>query len=234
MTLSSDPRVSETLTRKHGRCGAPPTVRTEVRLSHLIMFDFDGVIADSLKSIHDATIRALREHGLTDLASDDFVVRLVESNWFEGLRKAGVPGEVAHLIDELTAVSVAAGEVAPYEGIGEVIDALAERHHVVIVTSNRSDIVADFLSQWDITGIDEVLGGDKGESKVPKLKAVLSRYPHDRAWFIGDTVGDIVEGMAAGVATVAVTWGWHSERQLLESSPERVAHSPLDLLRLLL
>ena len=198
------------------------------------MFDFDGVIADSLDVLHDATVKALREHGLGQLASDDLVPRLVESNWFEGLRKMGVPPEAARMMDDLVAVSVAAGEVKPYDGIREVIADLADRHCVVIVTSNRTDIVEEFLSQWDITGIDEVLGGDKGKSKVPKLRGAVSRHPHDKAWFIGDSVGDIAEGRAAGVATVAVTWGWHPERQLQESSPDRVAHAPQDLIGLLL
>jgi phosphoglycolate phosphatase-like HAD superfamily hydrolase len=80
------------------------------------MFDFDGVIADSLESVHLATIRALREHGLDELATDDFVVRLDDSNWFEGLRKAGVPAPVGRAIFDLVATSVAAGEVEPYEG----------------------------------------------------------------------------------------------------------------------
>jgi phosphoglycolate phosphatase len=197
------------------------------------MFDFDGVIADSLAAIHDATIEALREHGLDDLASDDFVVRLVESNWFEGLRKAGVPGQVAHLIDELTAARVAAGEVGAYEGVGEVVSALARRHPVLIVTSNRSDIVEDFLSQARITGVREILGGDKGKSKVPKLTAALAAYPHERAWFVGDTVGDVIEGRDAGVTTVAVTWGWHTEEQLLASAPDHLVHTPRELERLL-
>jgi phosphoglycolate phosphatase len=203
-------------------------------VSDLIMFDFDGVIADSLDVLHDATVKALREHGLGHLASDDLVPRLVESNWFEGLRKMGVPPEAARMMDDLVAASVAAGEVRPYDGIREVIADLADRHCVVIVTSNRSDIVEEFLSQWDITGIDEVLGGDKGQSKVPKLRGAVSRHPHDKAWFVGDSVGDIAEGRAAGVATVAVTWGWHPERQLQESSPDRVAHAPQDLIGLLL
>jgi phosphoglycolate phosphatase len=114
------------------------------------------------------------------------------------------------------------------------VASLAARHRLLIVTSNRSDIVEDFLSQWKISGIDEVLGGDKGESKVPKLTSALARYPHDEAWFVGDTVGDVVEGRTAGVATVAVAWGWHSEQQLAESFPDHVAYTPDDLLRLLL
>jgi phosphoglycolate phosphatase len=203
-------------------------------LSDLIMFDFDGVIADSLEAMHDVAVTTLREGGLEHLVSDDLVPRLVESNWFEGLRKLGVPQPVNRVMDDRIAAKVAAGEVAPYAGISEVIAALAQRHSVLIVTSNRSDIVADFLSQWDIAGVGEVLGGDKGKSKVPKLRAALERYAHDEAWFIGDSVGDIVEGRSAGVATIAVTWGWHSEERLLASSPDRVARVPGDLLRLLL
>lgn len=198
------------------------------------MFDFDGVIADSLEAMHDAAVTALLENGLDHLVSEDLVPRLVESNWFEGLRKLGVPPRVAREMDDLIAVSAAAGKISPYAGLPEVIASLAQVHCVLIITSNRSDIVADLLSQWGIVGIREVLGGDKGKSKVPKLRAALSRYPHDEAWFIGDSVGDIVEGREAAVSTVAVTWGWHSEEQLLGSSPDRVARAPRDLLRLLL
>jgi phosphoglycolate phosphatase len=205
-----------------------------VYVSDLIMFDFDGVIADSLEAMHAATVTALSENGLDHLVSEDLVPRLVESNWFEGLRKMGVPPRVGRVMDDLIAVSVAAGKVAPYAGLPEVIAALAQRHCVLIVTSNRSDIVADFLSQWRIAGIQEVLGGDKGKSKVPKLRGALGRYPHDEAWFIGDSVGDIVEGRSAGVSTIAVTWGWHPEEQLLESAPDRMVRAPEELLRLLL
>jgi phosphoglycolate phosphatase len=203
-------------------------------VSDLILLDFDGVIANSLEAIHEATVRALREHGRDDLISDDLVPRLVESNWFEGLRRMGVPPDVARVMDDLVAESVSAGEIAPYDGMPEVVARLGERHRVVIVTSNRSDIVADFLAQWRFTGIEEVLGGDKGKSKVPKLQGALREHPHDEAWFVGDSVGDIVEGRSAGVATVAATWGWHSEQRLLQASPCIVVHSPQELLRLLL
>lgn len=203
-------------------------------MSDLIMFDFDGVIADSLRSVHSATMRALREHGLDELATDDFVTRLDETNWFEGLREAGVPAAAGLAIFDLIAPSVAAGEVEPYEGVREVLAALAPRHRLLIVTSNRSDIVEDFLSHWSMSGIDEVLGGDKGESKVLKLTSSCARYPHDKAWFVGDTVGDVVEGRTAGVATVAAAWGWHSKQQLAQARPDHVAHTPADLLKLLL
>jgi phosphoglycolate phosphatase len=50
---------------------------------------------------------------------------------------------------------------------------------------------------------------------------------------VGDTVGDIVEARQAGVPSVAVTWGWHSEERLLAASPDVVAHDPQELVGIL-
>ena len=39
---------------------------------------------------------------------------------------------------------------------------------------------------------------------------------------IGDTTYDIVMGRAAGVSTLAVTWGYHAERALAAERPDRI------------
>jgi phosphoglycolate phosphatase len=202
------------------------------------MLDFDGVIADSLEPTVVAANAVLVEHGFAHLASREAMLRLVESNWFEGLRQAGVSQQAADDIDHRVARAVQAGQLAPYAAMPGVIARLAERHHVLIVTSNRSDIVEAFLAHWAITGVSEVLGGDKGQSKVPKIRAAVRRFAAADAalesWFVGDTVGDMVEGREAGVGTVAVTWGWHSAAQLVGAAPDLVAAAPADLLALLL
>jgi phosphoglycolate phosphatase len=212
-------------------------------MSKLVMLDFDGVIADSLDATCVATIAVLEEHGFAHLASREAVLRLVESNWFEGLRHEGVPQQTADDIDDRVARAVQAGQLAPYAAIPGVIARLAERHHVLIVTSNRSDIVEAFLAYWDITGVSEVLGGDKGQSKVPKIRAAVRRFVEavagqpgaaPESWFVGDTVGDMLEGRAAGVGTIAVGWGWHTAAQLAGSAPDHLAAAPADLLTLLL
>jgi phosphoglycolate phosphatase len=212
-------------------------------MSKLVMLDFDGVIADSLDATCVATIAVLEEHGFAHLASREAVLRLVESNWFEGLRQAGVPRQTADDIDDRVARAVQAALFAPYAAMPGVIARLAERHRLLIVTSNRSDIVEAFLAHWAITGVSEVLGGDKGQSKVPKIRAAVRRFavaPAARpdatleSWFVGDTVGDMIEGREAGVGTIAVGWGWHSAAQLRGAAPDRYAATPADLLTLLL
>ena len=199
------------------------------------MLDFDGVIANSLDVTTAATIEALKQHGFANLASQEMVPRLVESNWFEGLRKAGVPLRVSDDIDDIVAKAVSNGELEPFATIPDVIERLAECHQILIVTSNRSDIVEAFLTHWNISGVGEVLGGDKGKSKIRKIRAAVRPHSHaEGRWFVGDTVGDIIEGRQAGVGTIAAAWGWHSMERLMSASPDRIARAPRDLLALLL
>jgi phosphoglycolate phosphatase len=202
----------------------------------LVLFDFDGVIADSFGPTSAAMSRAMIAHGYPELAAPEVLLRLVESNWFEGLRAAGVPLAVSDDLDDIVARAAAAGEFQPYDDMPTVVTRVAALHDVVIVTSNRTDIVEAFFVRFGIEGVAEVLGGDKGHSKVDKIAAALRHYRADRSstWFVGDTAGDVVEGRAAGVATIAVTWGWHARERLEAVAPDRVVTTPDELLALLL
>jgi phosphoglycolate phosphatase len=236
-------------------------------MSKLVMLDFDGVIADSFEPTCVVTLAAFEEYGFARLATREAFLSLVEANWFEGLRDAGVPQEVADDIDDRVARVVHDGGLVPYAAMPGVIASLAEHHHVLIVTSNRSDIVEAFLAQWHIRGVREVLGCDKGQGKVPKISGAVRRFAEEAAsrpgavdsggpevagaarvdtahatradtapesWFVGDTVGDMLEGRAAGVGTIAVGWGWHTVAQLAGAAPDHLVGEPADLLTLLL
>jgi pyrophosphatase PpaX len=57
---------------------------------------------------------------------------------------------------------------------------------------------------------------------------------HTDAAFVGDAPFDVRAGKAAGVFTVAVSWGGlHSEERLVEAGADVVVHSPEDLLDVL-
>jgi len=60
----------------------------------------------------------------------------------------------------------------------------------------------------------------------------MERYGMDpyRTYYVGDTAGDVREGRAAGVRTVAVTWGWHSREKLAAAGPEFLVDNPVELL----
>lgn len=203
-------------------------------MNKLVMLDFDGVIADSLEATEIAVQEALKQHGIDHLDASVGVLELCKWNWFEGLERAGVPPAACHAIDEAVARMTAAGEYRPYEGIADAIAKLGRRHTVIVMTSNRGDIVQDFLRRWSIEGIESIHGSEHGASKVPKIRRAVALHNPDEAWFVGDTVGDMEEGREAGVRTIGVQWGWHDHAQMMAATPDFIADSPQHLLEILL
>jgi pyrophosphatase PpaX len=70
---------------------------------------------------------------------------------------------------------------------------------------------------------------------APVLKALelLASEPANAA-FVGDSPYDVAAGKAAGVFTVAVSWGKiHPEERLLEAGADFLVHSPRELLDVL-
>jgi phosphoglycolate phosphatase len=197
----------------------------------LVMFDFDGVIADSWCGQKGAFVDTLRSHGLHEFATSATFRDLLESNWFEALSEAGVPDHVVAEIEESFG-SRPSPELFP--GIAEVIERLAEAHTVIVITSSSTADVERILEDRQVRGVAEVIGGDVEPSKTRKIRAARRRYGESlEPWYVCDTVGDVTEAKAAGVGVIGAGWGWHGEERLLRAAPERVARHPSDLLDLL-
>jgi len=197
----------------------------------ILIFDFDGVIVDSLDVFCACLLDVCREHKLEQPATREQFLRLFDTNMYEGLRACGLPASgQARLLAELGArLSRDLSQCRPFPGIPEAFVCLARQCPLFIVTSNLSVVVRGWLDGHGITGIEDVLGADRGTGKIAKLQGILQRYPGATGYYVGDTRGDILEGRAAGVRTVAVTWGWHNEATLAAVRPDVVVRNPAEL-----
>lgn len=196
-----------------------------------IIFDFDGVVVDSLKVWGDAFISACNHHGYCRISTQEAFLDLFEGNFFEGAKKAGIVEDKIPLIRKKLAEEYLENKqkINLFEGVKKMLEDIAKKHKVYIVSSNFSEIVQHFLDVHGIGMIEEVLGGDMERSKVKKIRAIKDKLPDYELLYIGDTKGDMIEGKEAGVKTVAVTWGWHSEKRLKEGKPDYVIHTPKEL-----
>ena len=198
--------------------------------SKLIMFDFDGVIVDSLDHQCRAFVETVRAEGFADLATAEQFLEFTESNWFEALAAAGVPPTV---VSEVENAFGAAPSPELFPEMATVIERLAAAHRVIVITSSRTDVVERVLAKHSVRGVAEVVGGDQDESKTRKIDNARRRFGRAlAAWYVGDTVGDILEARRAGVGTVGVAWGWHGVERLRRANPDHMAHAPSDLLDL--
>ena len=199
----------------------------------LVMFDYDGVIVDSLDVFCTAFIDACAAVGVPGFTAPDDLLAVMEDNFYVGMRARGVDDErVAEVLRRLGEALIRARHwLKPFPLIPQVLEDLGETRAVVVVTSSPTEVVEGWLRSHGITGVAEVAGAETARSKVEKIHALMARFPgQDVYWYVGDTAGDIREAREAGVTPLGVSWGWHEPEMLIAAGAERIAASPAELL----
>jgi len=201
------------------------------RVAPLLMFDFDGVVADSLDVFHEHLAAACRTQGFGQIDERDAFLNLFDGNMVAGLRQLGMSAEMiaAVLADLGQRLASALRNCPPFPGIAEALRTLVQTVPVYIITSSLSSVVEDYLAHNGIAGVIEVLGADKEPSKVIKIQRLAAQFPDHQPVYIGDTLGDMREAHAAAAIAVGVAWGWHDTARILAGKPHEIIEKPLQL-----
>jgi phosphoglycolate phosphatase len=202
----------------------------------VFLFDYDGTIADTLVVYERAIGLALEALGLPPFATREALLRLFDDNMTVGLRRLGLAdAQIRELFERLTPpLAEAQDGVALFPGVAALLRTLAEHAHVAVVTSNVGAVVRPRRARDGLLDcVEDVVGSDVEPSKIRKIRSFQARVPAGTpVHYVGDTLGDMLEGRAAGAITVAVAWGWHSPERMRPARPDVVARSPRDILAL--
>jgi len=193
-----------------------------------VLFDLDGTLIDSIELILNSA-RYACEKLERECPS--------ESEWMAGI---GIPlftmfGRYARDRDDCAALIAAYREyqlanhdrlIRCYDDVVSTVSALKDRgHELAIVTSKSEALAMRGLAHVGLARfMDTVVGCDCSSRHKPDPEPVrialhrLACAPEE-AIFLGDSVHDIHAGNAAGVTTIAATWGAFKRPDLAEGSP---------------
>ena len=199
----------------------------------IIIFDYDGVIVDSLEIYAKLFVEACKKYGYQQINSKEKFLKLFERNIYDSMMIMGInEDKIKKILNHLEIISMRhQHRIVFFDGMKEVLSSLSNKHRIIIVTSNITSVVEDFVKKQNVI-YDEVIGADKELSKVKRIESIKLKYKSADYFYIGDTMGDIIEGKLAGVKTVAVSWGWHNTDKLKSVSPDYIVKSPSELIEL--
>jgi len=202
-----------------------------------IVFDLDGTLADSLPDIMAHLNAALGDHGLPPYNRDEI------SHWVgygaEQLVMRAVPREdlVASVLATFRARYRSRPVIATriYAGLREVLDALAPRYALAVLSNKPHELTVDvctaLLGRWPF----EVIAGqrpDRPRKPDPQaLRDVAAELGVDvtATVLVGDSEVDVQTARAAGAPSVAVSWGLRPLAVLTEAKPDYLVHTPAEL-----
>ncbi len=192
----------------------------------IFIFDYDGVIADSLDMCIDAFNVLKAKYGFSGELTKEAIAKLPHVTAEGAFGLLGVKAEDIHLytgeIRERLRNTAEKAEI--FEGIGDIFRLVkASGAYLAVNTSNDSGTVKRRLK---MSGLDElpdyIVGSDTPGTKSEKIKHIMEKFSGDaeETYMIGDSMGDITEGRKAGVHTIAVTYGWQPRAVLEDVNPE--------------
>lgn len=194
-----------------------------------LIFDFDGVVVDSLSLQIEAINEVAEKYGYRKIESEEEYRKrsLKELIDYLGMSWENVE-MISSDIDEHASHKY--DSVRMFPGVKESLKELSENFELIIVSSNSGDVITDVLSRCGLEDFfDQVSAANGLFEKSKVLKDIAEERGTDDLVFVGDEVRDVKAAKEAGIKTVCVSWGFDSAQRLLKEDPDYLLESTEEL-----
>lgn len=207
------------------------------KVPELLIFDFDGTIADTFQNGLDILNEMAAEFGYRPLLGDDVeAARNMTTRQlmrFLGISLARLP---AISLRGVKLLHSRMHQIDPIPGIAAVLHKLRETGIPMgILTSNSEENVTGFLQRHHLEIFSFIRSSSRLFGKANEINAILRTYrlSPEKVIFIGDETRDVEAAHRSKVPIIAVGWGYNSQEALIAQKPQAIVAHPTELLKFL-
>ena len=220
--------MSITIYKKHIKCA---------------VFDLDGTLLNTIKTIHYYLNFALDTYGLGSVSRAD-TMKFVGDGAVKLIERAldSVGADKSHFDSVFKTYNDAYNAspyylTEPYDGILELISKLKEKNITLAVLSNKPDFaVKATVEHFFGDSFSLVLGGRENIPLKPAPDSLLDllselQVGREEVIYVGDSEVDVLTARNAEITTsIAVTWGFRTQDQLVSAGAKNICHTPSEIL----
>lgn len=218
-----------------------PMTALELRERPVVLFDFDGTVADTGRTVMTSTRRTLAARGFSEAQMGDLRRMIGPPLWksfhdFYGFSREEslvVADEYRAFFDEL-----GPEEYPVFEGIPELLDGLAAQgHRMAVATSRMEAKCVDMVRELSLCQFEAVIGMNPPQGRETKADSVRDALAalgarSDEAVMIGDRFNDVEGAHAMGVPCIGIYSGAAAPGEHEAAGADAVVHSVAELAKL--
>lgn len=208
-----------------------------------VIFDLDGTLLDTIEDLTDSMNYALQKHGFPAHRSEE-CMKMV-GNGKRNFVLEALPAGKGEYANDVLRVSRehyqdnCLNKTRPYEGINEILEYCRGNDILTAVMTNKDEGAAvEIVEHYFGEMIGITIGAVEWRALKPDPEAVLEiiekfGLSKSECVFVGDSDVDVMTGKAAGVFTIAVSWGFREIEILEQCDPDVIVDKPIELLDLI-
>lgn len=202
----------------------------------ILLFDFDGTIADTFLHIVEISNRLSGEFNFNVIHPHE--IEILKHNTVEEtidylkVPKLKIPRILLRARSEL---HKDIASIKPIKDLSKTLLQLkADGFHMGIITTNSTKNVKKFLEAHGLDIFDFVSSTSKIFGKGQSLKKLIKKknFKVEHAYYVGDEIRDILAAKRAGIKMIAVTWGFNSKKVLKQLNPDYLISDPVELIKI--
>lgn len=200
----------------------------------VLIFDFDGTIADTLDTIVSITNRLAVHYGYPQ-TTPERLKYLRALSTAELLAQSNVPlFQVPFLMRRVRReLRHDIHSIQTFACLREVLVALErDGYCMMIASSNAPSTIHSFLQRHDLSQVFSQVYGNIGLlGKARSLRRIMRRHRlvPEEILYIGDETRDVESAQCQGLAMAAVSWGFSDRTALEAQGPTFLVDTPKDL-----
>lgn len=205
-------------------------------MKEVIIFDFDGTIANTEEASYKVYEQMTSIYGVPQMSRDELKA-YKKKPLKQRIKETGIPYYLLPKImsESQSKLTQFMKDAFPFDGIPFLIEQLSKVYQLVVVSSNNKKIIKKFLKDHELDVFEKVYGGAALFGKAAMIKKAIKKMKSKvkKTIYIGDETRDYHACQELKLDMISVSWGYEDKEVLEKEQLPYIADTPEQLLSLI-